>query len=270
MEESKNDPIKRANLIQDIVRTISVIPDQITRSIYVKECSTLMSVSEDALYSELGKINRKKLEQTHYSHGVQSAPSVMDIPVPDTFASQNPYEIEEREVLRYLVKYGTLPLTNEVGAETGESVGQFIIREIKGDELQSVNPLYNKMFDVYTMGMSQGMDNSEKFFIHHPDMEVSRLASDLVSHRHQLSKIHKKRGEVKEEEMLLFDLVPKVVLLLKEKYIIHQENDIQNKIKAAHESGNHEMVLKYMMEKNDLIHLKKAIARLLGDRTIIK
>ena len=274
LEDAKNDPIKRATLIQDIVRTISTIPDPITRSIYVKECSVLMNVGEDILYSELGKINHKKLEQNarrRYAN-VQEQTTNRISSIPDSFTSDNPFELEEREVLRYLIRYGNYPLSVENKEGENISVGEFIVNEMRQDNLQSVNPVYNKVLDLFDEAHQKGhiTESGEKFFINHQDVDVSKLASDLISQPYQLSKIHLKRGPVKSEEDELIELVPKVVLELKSKKVHSLIDENQRNIKEAQESGNEELVLELMKKRKEWDDIKKELANLLGNRIIVK
>ena len=147
LEDSQNDPIKRAQLIQDIVRTIAMIPDPIVRSVYVKECSTLMKVEEPVLYVEIKK--KKQEQEQGRSYLRQSAsdntPAGPLAPLPSLTSSSNPFEIEEREILRFLLKYGDYPLGHvHTGSEEKiMSVGEYIVDNLRQDELKSENPLHN-------------------------------------------------------------------------------------------------------------------------------
>lgn len=274
LEDAKNDPIKRATLIQDIVRTISTIPDSITRSVYVKECSVLMDVGEDALYSELGKINQRKVDQLYKnqrSRPIDVSPS-KTVSVPSSFNVTNAFELEEREVLRYLIRYGNYPLQLEDDGEEALSVGEFIIDELQQDDLQSVNPLYNKLLDLFASAHENGQikSASDRFFINHQDMDVSRLATDLISKPYQLSKIHHRFGEVKKIEDILPDLVPKVVLELKNKKVMLLIDENHKKIKQAQDNRNEEELMELMKEHQKWLEIKRELANLLGNRTIVK
>jgi DNA primase len=276
LEDAKNDPIKRASLIQDIVRSIFTIPDPIVRSVYVKECSVQLDVNEPVLYAELGKLSRQKREQeaNRYQSQASNPPDDLFAPPPEDIpagllGSTNKFETEEREVLRYLVKFANYPLT--VGAD-GEmiSVGEFIVRELKVDDLQSTNLLYNRMLDMFSDAHVQGIAVTDAYFINHPDVEVGRLASDLVSRQHQLSKIHTRFGTPKSEEELLFDLVPKVVLELKNKKVLLLLDENSKQIKRAQEDNDAERMMQLMAEHQKWQNVKKTLSSMLGGRIIIK
>ncbi len=101
-------------------------------------------------------------------------------------------------------------------------------------------------------------------------MEVSEVASDLISRQHTLSKIHTKFGTPKTEEELLFDLVPKVVLELKSKKVLMLLEENSKKIKKAQEDKDVDRLMDLMREHQKWQNVKKTLASLLGGRTIVK
>ena len=105
LDSTENDPVSRARLISDIVRSIAVIPDAITRSVYIKECSRLLDVQEGVLYTEIRKILQKESEDLQRKEireqmKVRQTPA----PAPEKPATINPFEREEREILRIFAK----------------------------------------------------------------------------------------------------------------------------------------------------------------------
>ena len=95
------------------------------------------------------------------------------------------------------------------------SVGEYIVDNLRQDELKSENPLHNLILELYEQEMKQPGFSARKFFVAHVNPEVSRLASDLVAREYTLSKIHKRIKEIKKDEELLEELVPRIVLELK-------------------------------------------------------
>ncbi|PZX16662.1 DNA primase [Breznakibacter xylanolyticus] len=277
LQDAKNDPIKRASLIQDIVKTIFTIPDPIVRSVYIKECSNQLDVQEPVLYAELTKLTRQKREQESNRQPIQrpdEPPADLFAP-PDVFAQaqsniiDNKFEIEEREVLRYLVKFANFPLTTTPEGDM-LSVGEFIVRELKIDDLQSTNPTYNRMLDIFSNAHNQGIPVTDMLFINHTDVNVAQMASDLVSRQHQLSKIHARFGTPKSEEDLLTEIVPKVVLELKNKKVILLLEENSKQIKKAQEEKNIDRLMQLMVENQKWQIVKKTLASLLGGRIIVK
>lgn len=282
LEEAKDDPIARARLVQDIVRTISVIPDSITRTEYVKDCSSLMKVEEQVLYMEIGKLRKKRQEdasrRTHYNEnrppgneGINVPPPVADQMVKQAAASSNPFQTEEREVLRVLLKYGDATL-GEFEFEDGKrvvSVGEYIVTELRQDELESVNPLYNKMMELYEENYKKEKFSSSRFFVSSSDSRISGLATDLIAREYSLSRIHNKLGVVSTEEDLLDELVPKVVTELKWKKVKVLLDEKRSLLKKAEEEKDETKFMELLQELNNLQQAFIYISKALGGRTVV-
>lgn len=272
MQDSANDPIKKAQVIQDIIRTISVIPDPIVQSVYVKECSQLLGVEEAFLYDGIRKLKLKEQSRNVSRRPTPSAPQ------PETQAhglpplTDNPLENEEREVLRYLIKYGseTLgPVTS--GEEVRDmTVGEFIIHEIRQDELSSLNPIHNLILDEYEVNMLSPEFVPHRYFVGHPNPSVSTLATDLIAREYRLSRIHTRYGDVKTDEDILDQLVPRIVTELKWKFLKTRIEHLTMEMKTVQEEGNNERLLDLMKEINLLQNALKLISHQHGERTIIK
>ena len=107
IKQKKHDPVKKAGLIKDIVQTISLIPEQITRSVYVKECSVMMDIEEQILMNELNKLLRKKFRQKDKEvipeelHDVYEFPSEQKLAINILDTS-----VLEKELIRILLNYG--------------------------------------------------------------------------------------------------------------------------------------------------------------------
>ena len=274
LKDAENDPVQRARLIQEIVGSITIIPDPILRSLYVKECSTLMKVEEQVLYNEINKIQRQKLEKAGYtgyaSQQYKPAPPVADIPIN---TSNNPFENEEREVLRFLLKYSDeLLITEEVTEDTHKTtVGQYILNELRSDGLRSVNPLYNLVLEEYEQAQAAGHEPiAMRFFVNHANAEISQLASDLLGNEYTLSKIHLRFTTVKHEKELLISLVPKVVAELKLKKVKHLIGDCRLKIEQMEKEGNYGPEWEKQMQEHMMWEkVKGVISQTLGYRTIV-
>ncbi len=271
LEDAKNDPIKKAQLIQDIVRSISIIPDSITRSVYVKECSTLLKVDERVLVQETGKMQRKKQEEDFRRSSPRPDVSMQEAQhasQPVNTPPVNPFELEERAILYFLVKFGEKPV-NPQETENIISVGQYIIHELKQDDLLSVNPIYNKMMDAYDNFSSNTEIPALKFFVNNTDPDLSRLASDLIGKEHDLSKIHQKFGIVTNADDKLPELVPKVVAELKWKKVKVVLKEKRLQLQQLETEGNMEALMELMQELNTWQQVLAHISKELGGRTIV-
>ncbi|KAA6307256.1 hypothetical protein EZS27_041076, partial [termite gut metagenome] len=145
LDETEKDPIKRAELISDMVRSISVIPDSIIRSVYVKECSQLLHVEEKLLILEIAKQFKKTATQSNTSK--ENTPSVPEKPADhdDTPPMQEGKEFYpyEQLIIQILVRHGEKMMCymeNEEGEKTPISVITYIVNELQQDDLSFHNP----------------------------------------------------------------------------------------------------------------------------------
>ncbi len=272
LKDAQSDPVKRAQLLQDIVRTISVIPDAIIRAEYIKECSTLMGTREQIIYNEIGKITRKNREDRFKKLANKPiGEPTMQVPASAAFASQNPFEIEEKEIVRCLIKYGHLNLFREedLDGEDNLTVGEFILAQFKEDELESANPLYKKAMDLYEQHHQEENFNAPRFFASSMDKEITQLTSDLLQEV-ELSKIHNKFGsKIKTDDTVLHWLVPKLVHELKLKKVKRLLEESRAEIKQAQTQGDDTRLMEILTVISRLQSIQSALSKELGNRTII-
>ena len=229
MEEAAGDPIKRAALISDIVQSISVIPDAITRSVYARECSRQMEVDENILLREIAMkrvghkagpeakefirkqeiIQRKQAEEAAYTPLQLEAGSSID-------------ELEH-ELIKYLLKYGTQNFEYTEGKKSTElNVAEVIISNLDQNGITMKNPTFRKIYEEYK-SMREAQEPIEiNHFINHPDPEVCNVVVDLLTYdeNYPVSKLWKRFDIVVESEQdRLPTALPRAVILYKSKVI---------------------------------------------------
>ncbi|MBN1182485.1 MAG: DNA primase [Bacteroidales bacterium] len=274
LKGTEKDPVKKAEVIQDIVRSISVIPDSITRTLYARECSSLLKVDEKILFTEVSQNRRKKAEdkvkKEHYHEEVKPKKTISK----QSFTSALDTEAQEREIIRILLHYGNNELFKLMNEETEEeetvNVSTFIVNEILNDELELTNPLYKQIFEEVADFLHQGQSPPEKYFTHHPDPNISKLSADLLSTSYNLSKIWKKHDNyVETEEMILKILVPEIVIAFKNKKIMQTLLELQEQMKTAQKEENLELIEDIQQRFIMLNDLKQSFAKNLGERIIL-
>lgn len=218
LDEAKNDPIQRASLINDIVRSISVIPETITRSIYIKECSRIMDIQEDVLYTEVTNQRKKKFEQLIQRETIETREK--ETPRLPSYVSGIFCEEQEREIIAFLLNSGEQVLFHHKTDDFEEqeitiTVAQYIIDEILNDELEFQNLVYKKIFDEYGKLIAENKTTDNRHFINHQDTQISQLAVDILSSRYKLSRIW---GDQNEEDFLQ-RAVPKAIQVYKSKIL---------------------------------------------------
>ncbi len=275
MKNTENDPIARARLITEIIRSVAVIPDTITRSVYIKECSTLLGVSEDILYSE---VRKQKLKQVESFRKYEI--NLLNRNKPESNqqnfiakAEEGVFLTEELEFLRFLLKYCNTILFETEGQDPGEilkvSVGEFMIEELENDNLVSDNELFRQIFYDVKNNMGISGFNPWKFFIYHHDTRVSSLATDLLSEKFIESKRWARTGAFTEKEEDILDfLIPRIIYEYKLRKVKIMLTDIEKLISTASQVNNFEQVIEEQSKYMNLKKVEKYLSDKLGNRAI--
>lgn len=197
-EGNENDPISKANTINQIIVSISHIPDPLKRAVYIKETSNLLHLEEQLLYGELNKIfikQKKERQKETIDTGVDSILEKIERE-PRVEKEISSIDYQEREAIRILINYGFNKIENEYNL-----VEHYI------DELENIeftNPVYNKILTIFKEQLGEGKIIDKDFFLSHPDAEITDVILDLISTRHEISDLWK-RYQIfvpKEEEVL--------------------------------------------------------------------
>jgi len=221
-QEAGDDPVKRASLINDVVETISVIPDAITRSLYVKDTSKILDVEESLLKDALNKLHYKKRTKRSYSQyeqpEEQSAEERQEQPLLNN--DNEVAELQEKEIIRLLLRYGEKTIVHE---NQKYKVSDFIISGLLEDEMtkQFKNAVCNQIIYEYKDGQTD-----TKYFINHSDDAVRELVVPLLFDGPKISRLYivgaqkemsaedleEKLQQTSVEELNLADLVMKAVV----------------------------------------------------------
>jgi len=277
-EEVKNDPIKRADLIKDIVESISVIPDAINRSVYVKECSRIMDISEQILQIEINKLIRK--HNGKQASGNSTGQSQSEDPntfIPDEYLEkEEPKDLildsEEKELLRMMMQYGNVLV--EVEAEDTDNIQQsfqltvceFVIFEMWRDDIQFMNPVYQMVMDEFHHELESGNIPAMHTFVNHANPAVSQVAINIASFPDSVSPKWGKLGvHVPEEIYSIKKGIEHQLFSLKEKRLNQIIKDAKELLKVADPFENKNVYEFVIMLENQ----KKRVNKILG-RTVIR
>lgn len=272
IKEVGNDPIKRAELIKEIVASIAVIPDQIKRSVYTKECSNLLEIPENALINETNKILRKN----HTKTTQQDVPDFTEEYTPiakEVKAISNDIEHWENEIIRLLITYGDKIIALEVVDNENKKQEQlvatavYIISNIAEDQLAFENPLYQQIVDEYTTLLNKEIVPSHQDFINHINAEINAIAISILSNKYEISENWLKHSitVTKEEEQIKMAVV-NTVYAFKLSKLNQLIEKLQNELK---EYVNDEDTMIIVANLNRFQQVKKDIASKLG-RIILK
>ncbi len=245
LKETGRDPLKRVAVLKDFIESISLIPDRLTRLAYVKESADRMQMDEQAVLSELNKVMRKKFSQ---KTGASEAEAALMEPPPGFFESEQQESTEklstewqEKEIIRQLLLFGEEPIEVEYPDETtgkpvkrSTKVAQFIISDIRHDEISFSNPLYQKIFDAGSKTLDETEDLDYRKLTNHPDTELTQAVIDLIATKYTFSpNWERKKIRLALETEILDVHVPRCILSFKSKRVRQLMQEIEAKIKDA-------------------------------------
>ena len=182
-EEFTKNPIRKAEVIREVVQSIGKIPDPIIRSVYAKEASGLLGIEEDIIHAELNKILLKgQKENFNKQKDDIFAEQAVDELIPEETATSfsEILKIQEREMIRILVNYGWQKLSDE---ET--HLCQYLLSET--EDLEFTIPIYSRILNLYRNSLAQGEIPTSEYFIGLGDQELQKEVIDLVTVRHEVS-----------------------------------------------------------------------------------
>ncbi len=277
LEDAKDDPVKKAELIKDIVKTVSVIPDNITRSLYAKECSFLLNMEEAILVAEIDKLNKGeqrkqfKEEQKHEEH----TQPVIEEPAITEKSINEKFDEFEKEIVRILLKHGKTHLfTVAQTLEESEQkvfVSQYIARELRG-EIEIKSPVFQTIINEFETHFNSNPNFDVKYFVNHENPLISKTTADLLSEKHTLSRIHSQNGsQTPAEERNLKEVIDQAISGYKYNIVMDILHNIEAEMKRLENRGAADEELSLTFEKFILYtQMKREIAKSLGNRIVLK
>lgn len=295
LKEVGDDPVKRAELISDMVRTIALIPNNISRAVYIRECAAMMAIDEQVLINEVNKIRLGKVtvaspqtpsvtpvatgdgtkrEEEEPEANAEANPAGDSTATTKAPVAPSPYRPFEIALLRYVVRYGERVLFDYFDEERQEQVtmrvAAYIRFDLERDDLTFYTPQFKQMLDEAADRCDEPGFVAQRYFLAHPDPLISQAAASLISEKYQLSKYHSKYRELEQEEDKLDLLVPRDIYAFKEAYILHQIKELQSQIKTAQAAGDMEGVMTLMARIAKLNEIKSVLCKELGERIVLR
>lgn len=194
LEEAQDNPIKKAELIRDIIHSISLIPNVIQRELYIQETSKLMDVREEVLFKELEQLLQRKGKES----GTKSKPVHQQRPlevVKEETVSISPRQIVEEELIRLIMQYGDLivELKNDEGDTYETTVIEEIVRQFEINELCFENEMYQAILEDVKLGCQNEELRTGDFFVKLFDEKKTEVASEALMEKYFISENWEKK-----------------------------------------------------------------------------
>ena len=272
LEDAGNDPVKRAALIRNMVESIALIPDGISRSVYVQECSRLMGMSEQVLLQELNKVIVSNFKKEKKSDAPEEMPVLDELPadgVPQESLGHFSIEHQEKDLIRILLHYGEKPIeitiVNEDGHEEKHpvSVAEYIISNLESDDIVLESPVYAKIYSEYVQLFGRESLPQATDFTQHHDQQISGESSAILISPYSLSENWQRHFIYPEtEDMHLRKAAKDCVFRLKLKRIQRIIIDLTKELEAA--VNDHDKYDALLQEKMMLDKARTEISRYFG------
>ena len=282
---NERDPLKRSEAINSIIRSISFVVNPILRDTYIHDCSVRMGLNEATLINTLnGFIRNNREERTSEEARATQQQQRIQTPQP-TVSQTTPLEQAskvERMLVEMIIRYGDTIIYNNVETEDGGvmnlNIAQYIDYNLSVDGLKLANPLFATILEEAVAHSQDEGFNAEQFFIHHENMDVSRIATDLCVDKYRMldeqkttaNAEPKNKDELKaEEENRIENLRQQTEHLLNDfrmDYLEQRLRQLQAQISQA--SADHERLMQLMEEYKTAHELRSKLARLLGNNII--
>ena len=273
LEEVGTDPIKRADLIKNIVGSIALIPDPIARSVYIQECSSLMEIGEAALMSELNKLRRenvnKQRKEAERSQNREEPPppSIDDIPFAEAKEEkgEDALSFQEKDIIRTLVKFGNEPIqikhAEDEDAPLELTVAEYLFFELEEDQVDFKDALLGRIYKMFKEGVEKNTPLTENDLVSHTDKAISSFAIACLMEKYSLSVNWEERHNILTvlEEQMLEKKVHKGVCSWRLNKVLHMIKEKQESLKGT--VDNYESTLQDILRLEDA---KKALANELG------
>ena len=277
MQEAQNDPIKKAETIRDMVESISKIPDLIKREVYVRECATIMDISEQVLFSTLAQILKKDFyEGQKVERKQKAAMQVVQTPEEAQKRTVNRLEVLEYDLIKNLLLYGnrecvftdTILVEEEDGTLKEEQIQQTlkvyekIFLELQEDEIELANPDFKQIYELLMGKLSENPNYDVNRIANELPIELSEKVSGMLldDDSNQLHDWSKRDIVPKAKDAHLDAIVSDIILNIRSLLVHHLIQSLTQQMAQANEEEKKELLENVM----NYIQLQKLLAKRLN------
>ena len=289
--EAGNDPMKRADMIAQIVISIATIPDVVKRQIHTKDCATFLHIQEDVLMHKINEVRKNYIEEqkkkrqneeriTNVSEAIGTikdtekilAKSISNVLSPATSIK----ELNIRNLLQVIIRHGEKPIFQN--GDTTIRAGEYIIQELRNDNIELENPLYQLILDEYIAHYKEDNWVAANYFQYHPNGEVNLFSMEMLIDKYQLVRMYGKQvvseNVVKEVELPseadnLPELTQRLLLELKFTIVNERIDALQSMLQEAQQRDDWELIRTILAQQPLLNDIRQQLGKALGNRVIV-
>lgn len=285
--QNETDPQKRADGIGSIVNSISLIPNQILRDTYIHTCAQRLLISENTLINQMNKYIRDRKEASKTTQQAEPQQTESPTPQPQQPTLQSNSEMMKSHeskvewmLIQMMVRHGEYIVLQNVETENGETmnvnIAQYIYYNLSSDNLQFKSEIFNKMLTEALNESTSPDFNAMTYFVHHPDINISRIAAAMSEDRYHLSEKAHTTADINEEERrrreegereALLSQTTHLLLDFRMDYVEQHLKELQQQIAASARDLN--ALRGLMQEFKDMQEIRNNLAKQLGSNVIV-
>lgn len=260
LTEGGSDPITRANLATQILKSISQIPDPILRSLYVHETALAFQLDEGILAGQLDKQRATNLKVPKPAPPRVDSPAEQvptkpeDSPAAQIPLGNLPIATCEREIIELLLIYGTQPMlasmSNAAEEDAEQTIAQYVAEELTFDELTLSIPLYAKVYDLYQSMSEGGTCDPLPQLLQHEDQTIAQLCIDLTTPTYTQSRMWKNNGE-KLDIQALQHMASECILAYKSRLLDQEGHQLRQEMSRLYALGEDTTSIEESIQQHD-------------------
>ena len=252
LKEAQNDPIKKAEAIRDIVKSIGFVSNALKQEIFIKEISTKFELSEQSLFNELGV--QKQIVQQHKPSERKETNVVKLEKVKEVLENINPLLVLEEKLVELMLKYGDYVLDRKTPENEAYQITviEEIINHLDEDQCEIISPINQKIIEEIKLGIAQSELRSGNFFMTLMDENIVSKTADALVNPYELSNWEKHNIYFSKEEELVDRIVKDVVIRYKREYIIRIINDLKHQITEENSEDAYRKIINLTQLKNKI------------------
>ena len=252
LKEANNDPIKKAEAIRDIVKSIGFVSNALKQEVYLKQVSTQFGLSEQSLFNELGV--QKQVVQQQKPAEKRDTNFVKLEKVQEFSETINPLLVLEEKLVELMLKFGQFKLFRKTPDNENyeTTVIEEIINHLEEDQYQPISPLNQKIIEEIKAGIQQNELRSSDFFKTFMDEEVVTKTADALINAHETSNWEKHNIYFSKEEELVDKIVKDVIIRHKREFVVKIINDLKHQISEENSAETYLKIMNLTKLKNKI------------------
>ena len=261
------DPVKRSEAINSIIRSLSLIPDNVVRATYIHDTAYRLGMSERVIIDQMNKMIRA---------GKEKGTTALQGDTPGNTPAQQPplqpatpiqrASMVEKMLVQMIIRHGDEVIYRDLETDDGNTinfnVAQYIAYDLGQDDLSFSNPLFNRILDEAVRHSDDQGFKAESFFLNHEDVEISKVANMLSVDRVQLSK----SLQISKDDDGLREQVIHLILDFRMDYVEEQLKELEVKMRKTTDISEQ---LEIMREVKDMREIRNALAKRLGKNIVV-